>query len=446
MNTLPNELLVLILNYQNSSTLAICYKSTKLLYHLKAIVPIQVCKIEDCYYDDCSLPYYISAITQPYEYETLPKTIRCIKFESTFRSKINYLPLLTHIVYNSNSNVKFLPITLTHLKFGNRFNQQIRLPQSLTHLIFGNDFNQPLILPKLLIYLRFGIDFNQNLPVLPKTLKHLHFGLRFTKELPTLPLLTHFTSGSQLSNMKLPHTLIYVNSNYLDNSFKIFYNSSLENVTHLILGNNINRAIDNWPPLLTHLTIGMNFNAHIENWPPLLTHLRLYYVNFSLPTTLTHLVFYCDNNNSFENLHLLTHITFDYEFNKPLNNLPSSCSHLTFDGKFNQSVDNLPLSIRVIVFGDYFDKPINDLPQVTHLTFGCDFNHPIDDLPRSLISLKLGMRFNKPLKNLPDLNHIGIGKYFNQYIDELPKSLRSIKISKNYVTIIPRYVTKIILF
>jgi hypothetical protein len=55
------------------------------------------------------------------------------------------------------------------------------LPKSLTHLTFGNDFNQEVSqLHKLLTHLTFGYDFNQDVSDLPKSLTHLTFD-RYSK-------------------------------------------------------------------------------------------------------------------------------------------------------------------------------------------------------------------------------------------------------------------------
>ena len=75
-----------------------------------------------------------------------------------------------------------LTATLTHLKFGDRYNQSIGagvLPASLTHLTFGCDYNQPVaagVLPPSLTHLEFGLYYKQILGagVLPASLTHLN--------------------------------------------------------------------------------------------------------------------------------------------------------------------------------------------------------------------------------------------------------------------------------
>src|SRR5690606_15053083 len=74
----------------------------------------------------------------------------------------------------------------------------------------------------------------------------------------------------------------------------------------------------------------------------------------------------------------VTHLTFGYRFNRPINDsIPSSVTHLTFGDNFNQSInDAIPSSVTHLTFGWNFNQPINDcIPSsVTHLTFGNNFN------------------------------------------------------------------------
>ena len=77
-----------------------------------------------------------------------------------------------------------LPSTLTHLKFGYYFNQNIEniLPPNLKQLTFGYTFNQPVknLLPNGLTHLTFGTMFNQDIHNgLPSSLKFLMFELEF---------------------------------------------------------------------------------------------------------------------------------------------------------------------------------------------------------------------------------------------------------------------------
>jgi hypothetical protein len=95
---------------------------------------------------------------------------------------------------------------------------------------------------------------------------------------------------------------------------------------------------------------------------------------------------------------LVTHLTFDKEFNKKLKegDIPNSVTHLTFGKEFNQKLkkDDIPNS-------------------VTHLTFVWYFNQELNILPQSLISLNL-YENKQILSNLPFTLEKLIIKYYNK--------------------------------
>ena len=74
-------------------------------------------------------------------------------------------------------------------------------------------------------------------------------------------------------------------------------------------------------------------------------------------------------NNNFEDLKYI-----DSKFNRLIDNLSlikSSITHLTFGWDFNQSVDNLPSSLTHLTFGHCFNQLVDNLPStINHLTFG----------------------------------------------------------------------------
>ena len=102
-------------------------------------------------------------------------------------------------------------------------------------------------------------------------------------------------------------------------------------------------------------------------------------------------------------LNRLTHLTFGFYFNQPVDSLPQSVTHLTFSYSFNQPVDSLPESVTHLAFGVSFSQPVNSLPKnVTHLTFGNRFNQPVNSLPESVTHLTFGYYFNQPVNRLPE--------------------------------------------
>ncbi len=125
-----------------------------------------------------------------------------------------------------------------------------------------------------------------------------------------------------------------------------------------------------------------------------------------------------------------------------MNVLPSSITHLTFGGDFNQSVDNLPNSITHLTFGYSFNQSVDKvvrsptgslvhqsvLPHsITHLTFGNNFNQSVDKLPNNITHLTFGHGFNQPIEIFPsNLKMITIFKsykFINRLVGELPPSV-----------------------
>lgn len=164
---------------------------------------------------------------------------------------------------------------------------------------------------------------------------------------------------------------------------------------------------------------------------------------------LTHLIFDYSFDKSIDNLRCnqsITHIKFGMQFNQSVDKLPLNLTHINFGWGFNQTTDNLPSKITSIIFGDIFNRPINYLPQrVTHLTLGMSFNQSIERLPKSITHLKLGAKFDKIIKSLPGaLEILDIHKdYEKQYVDNIllfqsMTHLKQVNIHNGHGTIIKR--------
>src|SRR5574343_301966 len=97
----------------------------------------------------------------------------------------------------------------------------------------------------------------------------------------------------------------------------------------------------------------------------------------------------------------ITHLTFNYDFDQTVDNLPVTLTHLTFGHKFNQEVNNLPANLTHLKFGYNFNYTVNALPSyLTHLTFGENFNQTVDTLPTTLTHLTFGYYFNQPVDDI----------------------------------------------
>ncbi len=123
--------------------------------------------------------------------------------ENYLKSKMQrYIKKLKKVDFQIN-----LPLHLSHLTCGSRFNQVIAigvLPPNLSYLTFGFCFYQVIdvgVLPPNLSHLTFGDGFNQKLAngVLPLNLSQLTFGYEFNQviEIGVLPCnLSHLTFES----------------------------------------------------------------------------------------------------------------------------------------------------------------------------------------------------------------------------------------------------------
>ncbi len=125
----------------------------------------------------------------------------------------------------------------------------------------------------------------------------------------------------------------------------------------------------------------------------------------------------------------ITHLTFGYNFNQLVDDLPPSITHLRFGGCFNRCVDHLPPSIRHLKFGFYFNQTVEKLPpSITHLKFGFYFNQTVEKLPSSITHLKFGFYFNQTVEKLPSsITHLKFGRYFVQEANNLPPGLKHLQ-------------------
>src|SRR5205814_1226471 len=104
---------------------------------------------------------------------------KCIRFyERVIFSdvcELDYYDMFVNIF--CNDLVKF-PLCVTHLTFGNKFNQDIKsaITASVTHLTFGRNFNQDIksAIPASITHLTFGYSFNQDIrSAIPTTVQYI---------------------------------------------------------------------------------------------------------------------------------------------------------------------------------------------------------------------------------------------------------------------------------
>lgn len=293
----------------------------------------------------------------------------------TLNSHIYQVYTAKKLTYHLDSSHLLASFTsLTHLTFGDSFNQPLRAFQwsrSLTHLTFGCHFNQSRVeLPHTLTHLKFGHNFNHKI-ILPPSLSHLTFGENFNRYIFPLPdCMTHLTFG---------------------NSFNQFYPLFPSSLTHLTFGKNYNHKLDP-PPFLQSLKIGYHFNSQIIVFPDTLTELRMESTYFSEPLPRLPL-----------SLHTLCFSTFGSKYPHPLTipryikklSLPVSCSSIvalpTQLEKLRCYNIELPLPETLLKLTYLGGDPCPDLPpSLQHLSIGIANKHPLPPLPHSLVYLTWG--------------------------------------------------------
>jgi hypothetical protein len=126
-------------------------------------------------------------------------------------------------------------------------------------------------------------------------------------------------------------------------------------------------------------------------------------------------------------------LNFGYEFNLPIDNLPTELKKLILGVKFNQKVDNLPLGLEMIIFAGIFSQPIDMLPHsIKYIYLSGRFNQNIDNLPLGLVKIFLtGYNFSYPIDSLPDsVEIIKLNPIYKTEIKKLPTQLKTIFIDK----------------
>lgn len=133
---------------------------------------------------------------------------------------------------------------------------------------------------------------------------------------------------------------------------------------------------------------------------------------------------------------------YDYSNNTTVMNLLNTYKKVQFDNQFNSEISWLPEGITDINLGMNFNKPLENLPSTVkrikiakYNEIGySSFNQPLDNLPNGLEEFKIhfGLLFNQSLDNLPPtLKKINIvSTVFDYPINNLPSNLEYIKLCK----------------
>jgi hypothetical protein len=145
---------------------------------------------------DNNIDLYKYALSNYDKWSTCKKSKSNNYFIYKFKRRLEEFDIpygITHLIfvkeYNKPLN-KYIPNSVTHITFGNWFNQSLKegqIPNSVTHLTFGRNFNQPLKkgdIPNSVTHLTFGW-YNQEIEegVIPDSVTHLNFGKFFHESL-----------------------------------------------------------------------------------------------------------------------------------------------------------------------------------------------------------------------------------------------------------------------
>jgi len=279
-------------------------------------------------------------IKTPHKFSNLPNTVThliCSKFSTRSVRKIHEFPssLLRLTLGDEFNDHIYFPNTLTHLKFGHRFNKPFdNLPLSLSHLTFGYLFNQPIdnLLPPRLKSVVFGSRFNQPIENWPNDVEVILFGYDFNQNVNKLP----------------------------------------SNLRRLMLSYEFRKPLNHLPQFIKTIHFDIHGQVHKLS---------------DLPKSIESITFTGTFNSVVDNLpSSLLIIKFGNVFDQSVDNLPQTLKVIVFGTQFDQSVDNLPKSLEKITFGKNFSHPIDKLPNVLYLKFLSRFGN-FDQLPRSLVVL-----------------------------------------------------------
>ena len=135
-----------------------------------------------------NLPSGLEVLKYPANYnliliEKIPQNIIRLFMSNKFNKSVDKL-----LNPNFGTSNPAPPTKITHLVFGEEFNQSVNfLPSTITHLFFGSNFDKSVDrLPNSLIVISFGTNFNKTINNLPPKLEEIEFGLKFNQSLTNI--------------------------------------------------------------------------------------------------------------------------------------------------------------------------------------------------------------------------------------------------------------------
>jgi len=250
----------------------LCYynKNTKIdmCYMEKVFVSLP----ENLKYLDLTYSYKLNFLSDYLNYNM--EDVNChIKKEMIKNSQIlDNLPANLEVLkYPANYNlimIERIPQNIIRLFLSNKFNKSVdkllnpnfgtskpRPPTKITHLIFGDEFNQSVnYLPPTLKNIFFGSSFDKSIDNLPDSIEVLVLGTNFNKYVHNFPTnLREITFGEefnqQISGLKLQvNKIIFTKYNKTDKYLKIIYSEEDNMEKEYYYKFNYDKKISKIPP------------------------------------------------------------------------------------------------------------------------------------------------------------------------------------------------------
>lgn len=137
----------------------------------------------------------------------------------------------------------------------------------------------------------------------------------------------------------------------------------------------------------------------------------------------------------------VTHISgVEDEFNE----LPPNLTHLSFDYFFDNPIEFGDNNLTHILFGDCFNSPISNLPSsLQFLSLGACYEEDLPSFPHSLTELHLG-NLSPPLLSIPiGLKNLVLGREYTHSLPPPPSSLQSITFSNVHLPATLEFISKL---
>lgn len=184
---------------------------------------------------------------------------------------------------------------------------------------------------------------------------------------------------------------------------------SFNNLTVLVLAQNFNNDITNYPPNLKILKYGSSYKKQIQNLPDSITEL---YIPASYNKKIDRYP------NDLEILHFFnnSHHEQNDECDFTIDNLPNKLIEIKYPYSYNHPINNLPDTVKYLTFDDnsYYNKNITLSKDMEYVRFGNNFNSAIT-LNNKLQYLLFNKKslYNIRIKDIDNIKYAIMGDLYN---------------------------------